>query len=67
MPDAIDGYTLTAIGDRAFAECTTITELTLPESVTSIGTRAFYDCTGLTEFTIPKNVQNLRYTNFLYG
>jgi hypothetical protein len=58
IPLEIDGYTVTAIGDKAFENCTHLTKILLQDSITTIGTRAFYGCTGLTEFTIPKNVQN---------
>ena len=57
IPATYDGYEVTAIGDRAFADCTGVTSIVLPDSITSIGTQGFYGCTGLTEFTIPKNVQ----------
>ncbi|MDR3294000.1 MAG: leucine-rich repeat protein [Clostridiales bacterium] len=46
---------VTIIGDWAFAFCSTLTEITLP-NVTSIGEFAFGFCTGLTEITIPLSV-----------
>ena len=58
IPLEIDGYKVTAIGDKAFENCTHLTKILLQDSITTIGTRAFYGCTGLTEFTIPKNVRN---------
>ncbi len=59
IPENIDGYTVTAIGDRAFSEMTEMTSITIPNTVTSIGTRAFYGCSGLTEITIPSSVSNI--------
>ena len=59
VPKAVDGYTVTAIGEEAFAEQTQLTLLTIPSTVNSIGTRAFYGCTGLTEFTIPSSVTSI--------
>ncbi len=41
IPSIIDGYTVTAIGDEAFA-VNSLTEVTIPDTVTSIGYRAFY-------------------------
>ena len=38
---------ITAIGDAAFANCTGLQWVTLPESVKSIGYQAFYNCTSL--------------------
>ena len=58
IPSNIDGYTVTAIADKAFSEKSEITYIIIPETVKSIGTRAFYGCTGLMEITIPKSVTN---------
>ena len=33
----------------AFAYCSGITNITIPDGVTSIGYRAFYNCSGLTK------------------
>lgn len=52
-------YTVTAIGNRAFWECTSLKEVTIPQSVTSIGDKAFYDCRGLTSITIPQSVTSI--------
>ena len=40
-------YSVTSIGSNAFAYCTRLTSITIPNSVTSIGESAFYNCTGL--------------------
>ena len=46
IPSAIicDGikYTVASIGDGAFAYCSKLTSVTIPESVTEIGDRAFF-------------------------
>lgn len=52
IPETLDKYTVTAIGDRAFWECTSLKEVTIPESVTSIGEDAFQICHNLTSVTI---------------
>ena len=52
-------YTVTAIGENAFWECTSLKEVTIPQSVTSIGDKAFYDCRGLTSVTIPQSVTSI--------
>jgi hypothetical protein len=56
IPDAIDGLTVTSIRDGAFFGCTTLTSMTIPESVIVIGLQAFYNCTSLTNVTIPNSV-----------
>ena len=40
---------VTSIGSGAFAGCTGLMSITIPDSVTSIGERAFYDCDRLIE------------------
>lgn len=44
------------IGASAFAENTTIVNVTLPDTVKNIGPSAFEGCTTLTSITIPENV-----------
>ena len=62
----IDGYTVTAIGDKAFAENAAITKIILPDTITTIGRRAFYKCTEITEFTVPESVTSIG-TQIFYG
>ena len=42
-----------------FLGCTSLTSLTIPDSVTSIGNYAFWGCTGLTKVTIPDTVTSI--------
>ena len=51
-------YTVTSIGNSAFADCYALTSVTIPNSVTSIGDKAFYRC-GLTSVTIPYSVTSI--------
>ena len=52
-------YSVTSIGDRAFAGCTGLTAVNIPNSVTSIEFGAFEDCSGLTSVTIPNSVTSI--------
>ena len=52
-------YSVTSIGDNAFARCIFLTSITIPNSVTSIGEKAFSGCTGLTSITIPNSVTSI--------
>ena len=59
------GSGLTEIGDRAFADCTWLTELVLPSGVTAIGANAFSGCTALETVTLPEGVVSLGVQAFL--
>ena len=56
IPATLDGKTVTAIGDYAFARCYSLTSVSIPESVTAIGDGAFYACSSLTSVSIPDSV-----------
>lgn len=49
-------YTVTTIGDLAFANCNNLTHIEIPDSVTSIGHKMFYNCSALTSLEIPKGI-----------
>lgn len=60
-------YRVTAIGERAFAGCTRLQLVTMPETVEEIGAYAFYGCTGLKgRVTIGVNVKSVGASAF-YG
>ena len=55
-------YTLrdvTSISNSAFTKCTSLTSITIPDSVTSISSYAFRDCSGLTSINIPSGVTSI--------
>ena len=56
IPATLDGKTVTAIGDYAFAHCYSLISVSIPDSVTSIGDGAFYSCSSLTSVSIPDSV-----------
>ena len=58
LPDNYNGEKY-VIGEGVFENNTTITRVTIPNSVTSIGDRAFYDCSGLTSIVIPNSVTSI--------
>src|ERR1035437_1631527 len=66
IPNTLDGYSVTGIGDRAFADCMGLTSVSIPASVTSIGDFAFYLCTGLTSVSIPASVTSIGDSAFYF-
>ena len=50
---------MTSIGNSAFSGCTSLTAITIPESVTSIEDSAFSGCTSLTTIIIPESVTSI--------
>ena len=54
-----------AIAAQVFYDCTSLTSVTIPDSVTSIGYAAFEDCTGLTSITIPDSVTSISNQAFI--
>ena len=57
-------YEVTGIGFYAFACCSGIKSITIPNSVTTIGGKAFEDCTALTNISIGNSVTKIEYEAF---
>ena len=63
IPESVEhestAYSVTSIGEAAFAYCSGLTSVTIPNSVTSIEKKAFQNCYGLTSVTIPNSVTSI--------
>lgn len=59
LPSTINSWPVTKIGEAAFQDNTTITSVTIPDSVTEIGANTFADCTNLTSVNYAGDWSNL--------
>ena len=59
IPSTHEGLPVTSISDRAFANCTRLESIIIPESVTSIGGGAFWECRALESINIPDSVTSI--------
>lgn len=57
IPDKLGGFPVTSLGERAFLNCSLITNIIVSSSVTNIGFAAFYGCSKLTSVSIPEGVK----------
>ena len=65
MPSAINGLPVANLGDNAFFDTTTITRVTIANSITNIGIYAFDGCDGLTNVTFGSSVTSFSSLAFL--
>ena len=63
VPDNInyngDIYDVTSIGNWAFANCSSLTSITISNGVTSIGMWTFQNCSSLTSIVMPNSVTSI--------
>lgn len=59
IPSEYNAKPVTSIGNYAFESRTSLTSVTIPDSVTRIGYRAFFCCTRLTSITIGSGVTSI--------
>ena len=63
-PAELDGKVVMCIGNSAFADCTSITSIIIPQGVKHIGAFAFYMCTNLNSIVIPEGVMRIESNAF---
>lgn len=66
IPESINGYPVTKIGDSAFKGNFSVKNAEIPDGVKIIGDYAFNDCTGLESITIPESVEKIGKSAFFY-
>ena len=64
VPAELDGYPVRSIGKNAFASCTALSSIVLPDGVTSIGDSAFFRCTSLNSIALPDSVTSIGDSTF---
>ena len=55
IPSQIDGKLVTEIGENAFKNCTSLINVTIPDSVMNIGDWAFSGCTNIEAINVDEN------------
>ena len=50
---------MTSIGEYAFSDCDSLTEIAIPSGVTEIGSYTFSGCSSLTEITLPSGLTSI--------
>jgi hypothetical protein len=59
IPDTINGYRVTTVGQQAFFQCDSVTSVTMGTNLTTIGPDAFYQCTSLASASFSGSVTNI--------
>jgi hypothetical protein len=65
IPDTLDGYPVTGIGNAAFIG-TLFNAVSFPDTLTNLGECAFGHCDSLTQVTVPNSITDLKWEVF-YG
>ena len=65
VSDGSKVYTVTEVGEEAFAECHTLATVVLPEGVIELGGNAFEACENLVSVSLPEGLQTIGMNAFL--
>lgn len=65
IPEEINGYKVTSIGDKAFFGQTALEYVSFPASLEKIGQSAFSGCSSMTQLTIPDSVEEIGSSAFM--
>ena len=52
-------YTVTEINASAFAQCYSLSQVTIPNTITNIGSKAFEQCVSIQTIVIPNSVESI--------
>ena len=59
VPDRLDGHAVTGIADGAFAGCTELKSVTIPEGVLRVEDEVFFGCAALEEVVLPASLEHI--------
>ncbi len=59
IPDKLGGIRVTAIGEKAFYNCSGITTVTIDDNIKSIGKAAFAHCYAISEVILPDCIEEM--------
>ncbi len=59
IPETVDGYTVSTLGDSLFQNRSGLLEIHLPDGITRIGNHAFEGCTGLQALPLLPNLTHI--------
>lgn len=60
LPEQLEGRAVTALGDYALADRTTLVSVTIPGGVTEVGANPFRDCSALKEIRVAEDHPTLK-------
>ncbi|MBQ8959823.1 MAG: leucine-rich repeat domain-containing protein [Ruminococcus sp.] len=59
IPETLEGCPVTGIRDNAFYECSSLRQISLPDTLTELGHHCFYACTSLESIVLPDSVDQI--------
>ena len=59
IPSEVNSFRVIEIGGAAFAKCSSITSVIIPNSVETIGSLAFGDCSSLSDIILPNSLKTI--------
>lgn len=64
IPSKYNGLPVTAIGYKAFYNCSSLYKIIIPDSIKIIDSAAFHDCVHLSEVVLPRGITKINASTF---
>lgn len=65
IPEKVNGYSVVAIGRDAFAMCSSLNNIEIPNTVIDIHSDSFFGCSNLESITLPNSVKTIATCAFM--